>query len=127
MNYTDIIKAIREIQRKLKFNNHCIRVQTVISSATVTPNADTNDFVVITAQAEALFLANPSCTPVQGQPLMIRIKDDGTARAITYDTQYRAIGVTLPTTTVINKTVYQGLIYNSTDDKWDVLGVNQQA
>lgn len=103
------------------------RIQTVTSSATVTPNADSNDLVVITAQAEALSLVNPSGTPVQGQPMIIRIKDNGTARAITYDTQYRAIGVTLPTTTVISKTHYLGMIYNSTDTKWDIVGVNSQA
>ena len=101
-------------------------VQSVVSAATVTPVA-TNDIVVITAQAAGLTLANPTGTWNQGQPLMIRIKDNGTARAITYDTNYRAIGVTLPTTTVISKTTYLGLIYNATDTKWDVIGVTTQA
>mgnify|MGYP003342086371 CR=1 FL=1 len=103
------------------------RVQSVTSSATVTANADTNDSVVITAQAAGLTLANPSGTPVQGQPLMIRIKDNGTSRSITYDSQFRAIGVTLPTATTISKTTYLGCIYNSTDTKWDVVGVNTEA
>jgi hypothetical protein len=102
------------------------RVQTVASAATVTP-VSTNDLVKITAQAAALALANPTGTWDEGQPLMIRIKDNGTARAITYDTNYRAIGVTLPTTTVVSKTTYLGLIYNATDTKWDVIGVTTQA
>ena len=102
------------------------RVQTVASSATVTP-VSTNDLVTITAQAAGLTLANPTGTFVEGQALMIRIKDNGTARAITFDTNYRAIGITLPTTTVISKTMYLGIIYNSTDAKWDILGLNQQA
>ena len=101
-------------------------VQSVTSAATVTPTT-LNDEVVVTAQSVALALANPTGTAVQGQSLIIRIKDNGTARAITYDTQYRAIGVTLPTTTVISKTVYLGFIYNSTDTKWDCIGVSQQA
>ena len=111
------------------FNNkasYTPRVQTTASAATVTP-VNTNDLVTITAQAAALALANPTGTWVEGQPLMIRIKDNGTARAITYDTNYRAIGITLPTTTVISKTTYLGLIYNSTDTKWDVIGVTTQA
>ena len=111
------------------FNNkasYTPRVQTTASAATVTP-VNTNDLVTITAQAAALALANPTGTWDEGQPLMIRIKDNGTARAITYDTNYRAIGVTLPTTTVISKTTYLGLIYNSTDTKWDVIGVTTQA
>lgn len=106
-----------------------VPVQSVISSATVTPTS-ANQLVVITAQAAALTLAAPTGTPAQGQPLMIRIKDDGTARGITWTSGaggYRAIGVTLPTTTVINKTTYVGCIYNSTDLRWDVIGVTTEA
>ena len=102
------------------------RVQTVASSATVTPIA-TNDLVTITAQAVGLTLANPTGTFAEGQALMIRIKDNGTARTIAFGTSYRAIGITLPTTTVISKTLYLGIIYNSTDAKFDIIGLNQQA
>jgi len=102
------------------------RVQSVISSATVTPT-NLNDLVKITAQAASLAFANPTGSWDEGQSLMIRIKDDGTARAITWDTNYRAIGVTLPTTTVLSKTTYVGIIYNLTDTKWDVIGVTTQA
>ena len=102
------------------------RVQSVTSSATVTPTS-TNDLVKITAQAAGLTLANPTGTFAEGQALIIRIKDNGTARAITYGSDYRAIGVTLPTTTVLSKTTYLGIIYNDTDTKWDVVGVTTQA
>jgi hypothetical protein len=101
-------------------------VQSVVSAATVTPVFG-NDLVVITAQAAGLTLANPTGTWVQGKDLVIRIKDNGTPRSIAYDTKYRAIGVTLPTTTVINKTTYLGIIYNSTDDTFDIIGVTTQA
>ena len=102
------------------------RVQSVTSSATVTPTS-TNDIVTITAQAVALTLANPTGTFAEGQALMIRIKDNGTAQAITFGSNYRAIGVTLPTTTIANKILYLGIIYDSIDAKWDVLGINLQA
>ena len=102
------------------------RVQSVSSSATVTPTS-ANDLVKITAQATGLTLANPTGTFTEGQALMIRIKDNGTAQTIAFDTNYRAIGVTLPTTTVISKTMYLGIIYNSTDAKWDIIGYNIQA
>jgi hypothetical protein len=102
------------------------RVQTVTSSATVTPTS-TNDLVIITAQAVGLTLANPTGTFTEGQALMIRIKDNATAQTIAFGTNYRAIGVTLPTTTVISKTLYLGIIYNSTDSKFDVIGYNIQA
>ena len=103
------------------------RVQSVSSSGTVTPNADSDDEVIITAQAAALTLAAPSGTPTEGQAMFIRIKDNGTARGITFNAIYRAIGITLPTTTVISKTMYVGMIYNNTDTKWDVLTVAQEA
>jgi hypothetical protein len=101
-------------------------IQAVVSAATVTPTFD-DDLVKVTAQAAGLLLANPTGTAVPGWGLAVRIKDDGTARAITYDTQYRAIGVTLPSTTVIGKTIYLGLIYNADDTKWDVVSVVQEA
>lgn len=103
------------------------RLQSVTSAATVTPDADANDAVIITAQAEALTLANPSGSPAQGQKLVVRIKDNGTARAISYGTQYRDMGNTKPTTTVLSKTLYLGLIFNSTDTKWDLVAVAQEA
>lgn len=102
------------------------QIQSVTSAATVTPTF-LNDQVNITAQAAALNLANPTGTAIPAWGIVIRIKDNGTARAITYGTQYRAIGVTLPTTTVISKTLYLAMEYNSTDTKWDVLAVAQEA
>lgn len=101
-------------------------IQAVASSATVTPTFD-NDLVKVTAQAAALALANPTGTAIPGLGMVIRIKDNGTARAITYGTQYRAIGVILPTTTVIGKTTYLAMIFNSDDTTWDVIAVGTEA
>jgi hypothetical protein len=101
--------------------------QTTTSTATLTINADVQDLGVITAQAAALTIAAPTGTPIQGQKLIFRIKDNGTARGITWNAIFRVIGTTLPTTTVINKTTYVVCIYNSTDTKWDVVAVNTEA
>jgi hypothetical protein len=98
------------------------RVQTVASSATVTATS-TNDIVTIIAQAEGLTLANPTGTFTEGQSLIFRIKDNGTPRTIGYGANFRAIGVTAPTTTVANKTTYIGCIYNSVDNRFDIIGV----
>lgn len=106
------------------------RIQTVASSATITPTGDTADQYTVTALATAATIAAPSGTPVDGQKLVLRIKDNGTARALTWTTTsgaYRAVGVTLPTTTVISKVLYIGCIYNSQDTFWDVIAVVQQA
>lgn len=102
----------------------------VVSSASYTTdtgtslNVDNLDLFVITAQAGALLFNNPSGTPTQGQQFIIRIKDNGTARALTYGDQYRASSdLELPSTTVVNKTLYMGFVWNSTDSKWDLLAV----
>jgi hypothetical protein len=104
-------------------------VQSVASAATVTPTF-ANDLVKITAQAAALTLAAPTGTAIDGKDLVIRIKDNGSAQTITWTSGtggYRAIGVTLPTTTTAGKTTYVGLIYNSDDSRWDAIGVTTEA
>ena len=103
------------------------RIASTASSATPTPNADTTDEYILTALGAAAEFAVPSGTPTQGQSLVIRIKDDGTGRALTYNAIYRAIGITLPTTTVANKTTYIGAFYNSTDTKWDCMATGTEA
>ena len=100
----------------------------VVTAASYTTDTGTSlsvagcDVFQVTAQAGALKFNNPGGTPVNGQKLIVRIKDDGTARALTYDTQYRASSdLALPTTTVLSKTLYMGFIFNSADTKWDLL------
>jgi hypothetical protein len=103
------------------------RTGTVADSAAPTPNIDAQDVFTVTALAQAAEFGIPTGTPVNGQKLIIRIKDDGTARALTWNAIYRTIGVLLPSTTVLSKTHYVGCVYNSTDTKWDVLAVGQEA
>ena len=102
-------------------------VSSTASTATLTVDADSTDFAVITAQAEALTIAAPTGSPVQGQKLMIRLKDDGSARSIAFNAIFTAIGVTLPTTTTVSKKLYIGCIYNDTDTKWDVIAIKEEA
>lgn len=98
------------------------RVTSEASNATPTPNADTTDVHIITALAAGATFAAPTGTPTQGQQLIIRIKDNGTARSLAWNAAYRAsTDLTLPTTTILSKTIYCGFIYNSTDSKWDLL------
>jgi hypothetical protein len=112
---------------------HVTREQTVVSAATLTPNADEDDIVSVTAQAGSLVIANPSpaYTVVQGQKLIIRLKDDNTTgRNIDWTTsgsQYRAIQSALPDWTTKGKVTYLGFIYNATDTKWDLVANAQEA
>lgn len=109
---------------------HIPRIGSITSASSVTPNSDIVDQVNVTALAAGLSILAPTGTPVDGQTLNIRLKDNGTARALTWTTTsggYRIIGTTLPTTTVISKTVYIRCIYNAADGFWDVLQVSQQV
>lgn len=103
------------------------RVSTTASSSTPTPNADTDDQYTVTALAAGATFGAPTGTPTEGQSLIIRIKDNGTARTLAWNAIYRAVGVTLPTTTVLSKTMYVGCRYNSADTRWDVLAVSVEA
>lgn len=105
------------------------RTNTVTSHATPSINTDTTDIFTITAQAAAItsMTTNLSGTPVNGQKLIIRIKDDGTARAITWGASFASRGATLPTTTTLGKYSYIGLIYNSTATVWDCVAAVTEA
>tara|TARA_R110000822_G_scaffold66313_4_gene161984 strand:- start:1805 stop:3835 length:2031 start_codon:yes stop_codon:yes gene_type:complete len=102
-------------------------VQETTSTATFTINSDQQTDAVLTAMAVATTIAIPTGTPVQSQNLIFRFKDNGTARAITWNAIFRAIGITLPTTTTASKLLYVGCKYNSTDTKWDVVSVQEEA
>lgn len=98
------------------------RVTSTASSGTPTPDTDTTDMYILTALAAAATFGAPTGTPFQGQLLMIRIKDNGTARALSFNAAYRfSSDLAAPTTTVISKTMYLGFCYNSTDSKWDCI------
>lgn len=107
--------------------------QRVVSAASYTTDTGTSldvstcDIFVVTAQAWALKLNNPSGTPTNWQKLIVRIKDNWTARALTYDTQFRAMWTALPSTTVLSKTLYLGFIYNSDDTKRDLVAAAQET
>lgn len=105
------------------------KTNTVASSATPEIDVDTTDIFTITALAVAItsMTSGLSGTPVNGQKLIIRIKDNGTARAIAWGASFASRGASLPTTTVVGKYLYVGLIYNSTASVWDCVAVAQEV
>lgn len=101
------------------------------TNGTFTINSDTTDLFTALGLTGSVLFAAPSGTPVNGQKLLIRIRDDNSGiRALTFTTTsggFRVIGTTLPSSTVLNKITYIGCIYNSTDVFWDVVAVTTQA
>ena len=108
------------------------RISTTASATagSIIPISTNTDQYNITALGAGATFSVPSGSPVDAQKLMIRIKDDGTARSLSWivtgANSYRIVGAVLPTTTVVSKTTYVGLIYNAADSFWDVVAVGQQ-
>jgi hypothetical protein len=110
-----------------------VRVNTQVSSASVTIDATLYDTYVFTALATGLTF-NASTSATNGDKIIIRIKDDGTARALTWTGTgsaggFRPIGLTLPSTTTVSKTLYVGLVYNTDGATalWDAIAYTIEA
>lgn len=108
------------------------RISSTASASSVTPDISSYDAYYFTAQAATLTInATTGGTPVAGDKLIFRFKDNGSAQTLSWTTSgtnsYRAIGVTLPTTTTAGKVTYVGCIYNATESYWDVVAVTTQA
>lgn len=116
--------AMTTIQRNKRFQ---VRSVSTTSASSLTPALSTANFYIYTALAAGLTINVPSGTPVNGETLMFRFKDNATARALTWNAIYRTMNVALPTTTVISKTHYIEFIYNAADTKWDAIRVIQQT
>lgn len=100
-----------------------------IITSSSSPSIDIDKFtnLSITALAEAITSFTVYGAPYNFQKLIIRIKDNGTARAITWGTSFEAKGVALPTTTVISKVLTVGFIYDTVTSKWGCVASAQEA
>lgn len=105
-----------------------VRVGTVTSSATPSINTDSYDQFNITAQAVAItsMTSGMSGTPLDGQPLSIRIKDNGVPQSIAWGARWRGVGSILPVVTIPGSTFYIDAVYNAADSIWDVVVVRKQ-
>ena len=104
------------------------RVTTITSSATPTINTDNCDAVTITALATAItsMTSSLSGTPTNFDRLVIRIKDDGSARAITWGASFGSSQSTLPSTTVTSKVTTVGLMWDSVKALWMCMATDQE-
>lgn len=102
-----------------------IRVVSTTDDASSVINVDVTDVYELSAVANATTFTI-SGTPTDGQKLMIRYKDAGAAKGLTF-TGFTAMGVTIPTTTVISKWGYVGCVYNLAATTWHVIAVGVEA
>ncbi len=96
-------------------------------SGSITPLANTSDQFNIIGITGNITIETPAGTPTDGQKLIIRLKDAGTSVNVSWNVIYRAVGVSLPTTTVANKTAYIGFIYNTLDADWDAVAISLET
>ena len=80
-------------------------------------NCDNLDWFIVTAQAGALKLNNPTGTPVDGQLLGVAVTGTA-ARALTYDTQFEASTTALPSTTVTTARLNMLFGWRADTSKW---------
>ena len=99
------------------------RVGSTTSSATPSINSDIYDAYSITSLAAAITSVTVTGTPSNFQQLTVRIKDNGTARAIAWGAGFEAKGNALPTTTVISKVLTVGFLYDTVTSKWGCVSV----
>jgi hypothetical protein len=77
--------------------------------------------VYVSALAENITIGAPSGTPKDGQTMVLKIKDNGTSRTLSFNAIYRPVGSSLPTSTTVGMVSILGFIYNGADSKWDFL------
>lgn len=96
---------------------------------TAAPSIAAAPTMVLNDSGLAVAVTSVSVTgsPLDGDRVLMRFKDDGTSRTITLGASFRAMGVTVPTATTSGKWLQIGAVYNAVDSIWDVLAVGVQA
>lgn len=97
------------------------RVAVTATATTLSCSPDGFDEHIISALDSNIVIdIKTSPSPVAGQKFRIRIKDNGTARTLTFDSAtVRFQGVANPGTTIMNQTVYFEFEFNPSAVRWD--------
>lgn len=98
---------------------------TDVSTNAPAPTGNARDnYYDLTALAVTAVFSAPSGTPANHNTLLVRIKDNGSQKTLSWNAIYRAsTNLSLPILTTATKTMYIKFIYNSADSKWDLISV----
>ena len=100
---------------------------TTHASHTLTPvRGSTRNIFIVTALGDYAEFQNVSGLQ-NGDMLLIRVKDSGSSRALTYTALYDGFYDTLPAATTTSKTLYMLFIYNSVSEKLEMLDYREEA
>jgi hypothetical protein len=104
------------------------RVSVAATHTTLTPDLSVASIYEINALASSMAIAAPVGSPNDKDILLFFIKDNGTARAISYNAIFQNIsGLDTLTATVANKWSVVGCVYNATAVKWHIVSITTGA
>lgn len=103
-----------------------LRVSSAAYTATLQPNPSAWDIYYMTGATGTITLSTFIGTPVQGNRCTIALKDNNTSRTISWNANYKAMGVSLPTSTVAGKWLYINVIYFDASN-YHVVGISSEA
>lgn len=102
-----------------------MRVGSVLSSTNPSIDTDSYDAYSITALAANVTIAATG-TPTDFQKLIVRIKDNGTARTITWSGSFAQYGSSLPSITSGSSVLTAGFLYDVNPSLWGCVANQQQ-
>lgn len=101
------------------FNKSVVpRTSSVATVSVLTADATLYDVIEVTALAGPLTVSAPTGTPKNNQRLLFSIKDNGGARALTWNAIFT--DGSLPTATTVGQTTWVGAVYKTSDASWHV-------
>jgi hypothetical protein len=120
-----ILKAYKNVSGTITQTNFGTkRVVTYTTATTITLDPTVTDMITVTALASDVTFNTPVANGIEGQELIIRIKDNGTPHVITWNGVYRASpDYPILINTIANKTCYMKFVWNTADTKWDMIGL----
>ena len=106
--------------------------RTLVTYSTTTTISNISSILIkqvnVTTLSNSLTITAPIASQSEdGLTFIYRIRDDGVLPRTLVWNNFTEIGVTLPTTTTLNKTVYVGTIYNDYSNSWEVVALTEQA
>lgn len=121
---------IDQLTASTEFAEQGTNAKEVVSAATVSINTDAYGSAHVTAAAVAVAFTTTGTQTQDMQELVIRIKDNGSARALSWDASFedtRGAGTpALPSTTVAGLRLTLRFIYDSTTGKFGLVSIAQE-
>ncbi len=102
----------------LRENFRTIRVNTITTATTLTPNIIDYDYIYVSALTSNISVAAPSSEGFDFQSITFRFLDNGTQRNITWASDY--VGDTLPATTTVGKFTTVKFVYCAPTKTWNL-------